>query len=227
MGRSALQRGNSSPQKSARDSGGGGVSRAARRVNRAIQITPPSERERYAREWHGDLDAAADLGIAPMQIARGARRIAWRLRGRRWAMTLSGKRGGVRAAVAWISVLASLPVLFLVGGFLAPLVVPGAIVVALSVAPRGQSRAAWVVMLAASLLWTVCTVVYWWLWGVGFDAAEAFQPEPSIMRWAEPSFVVGACGFLTFWVAFVASAIQVSRHHRTVTSHTQVHDSST
>ena len=159
------------------------MSRAARRLNRAIQITPPLDRDRYAREWRCDMSAAAELGLSPMEVARGASRVAWRLRVQRWGRTLSGAEGGGRAAVAWASVLASLPVLFLVGGILSPLVIPAAIVVALCLTRQGPSRAGSVVMLGTAVLWLACTVVFWWLWGVGFDAADANQPLPAVMRW--------------------------------------------
>jgi hypothetical protein len=83
-------------------------------------------------------------------------------------------------------------------------------VVVLRLARQGHWRASDSVMLGTAALWVLCTVVYWWLWGVGFDAADAFQPEPDIMKWYEPSFLVGLGSFITFWVAFLVSVI-----HRT------------
>ena len=71
-----------SPQKSAR-AGGGGVSRAARRVSRAIRITPSVDRDRYAEEWGCDMSSAAELGIPTWDVAV-AIRVAWRLRVRLW-----------------------------------------------------------------------------------------------------------------------------------------------
>ena len=194
------------------------MSRAARGLNRAIQITPSTDRDRYAREWRCDMSAAVELGLTPMEVARGASRVAWRLRVQRWGRTLSGAEGGGRAAVAWASVLASLPVLFLVGGILSPLVIPAAIVVALGLTRQGPSRASSVVMLGTAVLWLACTVVFWWLWNVGFDAADANQPLPAFMRWYEPSFVVGLGAFIAFWLAFVVRVIQITRTGRNVSS---------
>lgn len=160
------------------------------------------------------MSAAAELGLSPMEVARGASRVAWRLRVQRWGRTPSGAEGGGRAAVAWASVLAALPVLFLIGGVLTPLVIPAAIVAALFLTRQGPSRAGSVVTLSTAVLWLACTVVFWWLWGVGFDAADANQPLPAVMRWYEPSFLVGFGAFIAFWVAFVVSVIQIARKGR-------------
>ncbi len=65
-------------------------------------------------------------------------------------------------------------------------------------------------MLGAAVLWLACTVFFWWLWGVGFDAADANQPLPAIMTWYAPSFWVGLGAFIAFWVAFVGSVIQIA-----------------
>lgn len=186
------------------------MSLAVRRLNRAIRITPPADRDRYAREWRCDLSSAAELGISPADVARGATRVAWRLRVRLWGRTLAGAEGGGRATVAWASVLASLPVLFLVGGPFLPLVLPATMIVALVLARQDRWRVGSVVMLGTAVLWLASTVVFWWLWGVGFDAADAFQPLPAVMKWYEPSFWVGLGAFITFWGAFVVSVIRRS-----------------
>jgi hypothetical protein len=185
------------------------VSRAERRLNRAIRITPAEDRDRYASEWRGDLSSAAELGISPREVARGAIRVAWRLRAGRWGRILIGAEGGGRAALAWVLLFASLPVAFLILPALW-LVLPVAMVVVLRLARQGPWRVTDGVMLGTAVLWLVCTVVYWWLWGVGFDAADALQPEPDVMKWYGPSFFVGLGAFITFWVSFVVGVI-----HRT------------
>ncbi|PFG34655.1 hypothetical protein [Sanguibacter antarcticus] len=164
------------------------------------------------------MDGAIELGLSPAEVARGARRVAWRLRVQSWERALSGAEGGRRAAFAWAGVLASLPVLFMVGGVLAPLVVPAALLVALLVTRHGPSRAGRVVMLSAAVLWLACTVLFWWLWGVGFDAADAGQPPPAVMGWYGPSFWVGLGAFVTFWIAFVVRVVQVASTRGTVHS---------
>jgi hypothetical protein len=107
-------------------------------------------------------------------------------------------------------VVTVLPILFLVGGPLLPLVIPAAMVVAIRLARTGPWRAIDVVMLGTAVLWLACTVFFGWLWGVGFDAADANQPLPAVMVWYEPAFVVGLGAFVTFWVTFVVSVIRRS-----------------
>jgi len=123
------------------------VSLAARRLNRAIQITPPLDRDRYAEEWRYDMSSAAELGISPWDVVRGATRVAWRLRVRLWGRNLAGAEGGGRAIGAWALVVAILPVPLLIGGPILLLVVPAAMVVALVLAHEGP--------------WRVISVVIW------------------------------------------------------------------
>jgi hypothetical protein len=186
------------------------MSRAERRLNRALRVTPAADRDRYGSEWRGDLESAAELGIPPLEVARGASRIAWRLRIQQWGRILTGAEGGGRAAVAWSLVVVSMPVAFLILPALW-LVLPVAMVVVLSPARQGPWRATDRVMLGTTVLWLVCTVVYWWLWGVAFDAADVNKPLPSITKWADPTFLVGLGAFVTFWVALTIRVIRAAR----------------
>ncbi|MHB1475107.1 MAG: hypothetical protein ACYCV4_16100 [Dermatophilaceae bacterium] len=186
------------------------MSLAARRLNRAIQITPPLDRDRYAEEWRYDMSSAAELGISPWDVVRGATRVAWRLRMRLWGRNLAGAEGGGRAAAAWALVVAILPVPLLIGGPILLLVIPAAMIVALFLAHQGHSRVGSIVMLGSAVLWLACTIVFWWLWGVGFDATDALQPQPPVMKWALPTLWVGIGAFVTFWVAFVVSVFRRS-----------------
>ena len=126
---------------------------------------------------------------------------------------MAGAEGGCRATLAWVSVLASLPVLFLIGGPLAPLVLPAAILVALFLVHQDQrsSRMGSVVLLSSAALWLACTIIVWWLWGVGFDAEDNFQKQPAVMKWAGPAFFVGLGAFITFWATFVVSVVRIAR----------------
>jgi hypothetical protein len=184
------------------------MSRAGRRLNRAIRITPARDRDRYAREWGCDVSSAAEMGISPVEVARGATRVAWSLRLQYWGSALSGAEGGRRATAAWAVVVAILPVPLLFGGPLLLLVIPGSMVVALHLARVRASRRTAIVMLGTLILWLVCTVIHWWLWGVGFDAADAGLPMPAVMRWYKPSFLVGLGAFVAFWAAFAVSVIR-------------------
>jgi hypothetical protein len=179
------------------------MSRAERRLNRAIRVTPPADRDRYGSEWRGDLESAAGLGISPLEVARGATRAAWRLRLQHWGRTLSGAEGGRRATAAWALVVA----MMLFGGPLL-LVIPGSMVVALHLARHNPWRGADIVMLGTLMLWLACTVAFWWLWGVGFDAADANQPPPPGQEWAGPLFLVGLGAYVTFWATFAVSVIR-------------------
>jgi predicted nucleic acid-binding protein len=182
------------------------MSRAERRLNRAIKIMPPRDRDRYVGEWRCDLSSAAEVGISPAEVARGATRVAWSLRRRAWAQNLSGAEGARRATVAWAWVVALLLVLLVFGSWLSLLSIPASMVVAVRLARHGHSRPTDAVMLATLVLWLVCTVVYWWLWGVGFDAADAGLPMPAVMKWYKPSFLMGFGAFIIFWAAFAVSA---------------------
>jgi len=184
------------------------VSRAERRLNRAIKIMPPRDRDRYVGEWRCDLSSAAEVGISPADVARGATRVAWRLRRRAWAQNLSGAEGARRAAIAWAWVVALLLVLLVFGSWLSLLGIPASMVVAVRLARQGHSRGTDAVMLVTLVLWLVSTVVHWWLWGLGFDAADASLPMPGVMRWYKPSFLVGLGSFIMFWVAFAVSVIR-------------------
>jgi hypothetical protein len=83
-------------------------------------------------------------------------------------------------------------------------------VLALHLARHNPWRATDLVMLGTLMLWLVCTVAFWWLWGVGFDAADANQPLPAVARWTGPSLLVGLGAFVTFWAAFVVSVVRKS-----------------
>jgi hypothetical protein len=184
------------------------MSRAEWRLNRALRVTPAADRDRYGSEWRGDLESAAELGISPMEVARGATRAAWQLRLQHWGRNLSGAEGGRRATAAWALVVAILPIPLLFAGPLLLLVIPGSMVVALHLARHNPWRGTDIVMLAALMLWVVGTVAFWWLWGVGFDAADANLPLPDVMKWEGPSFFVGLGAFVTFWAAFAANVIR-------------------
>jgi hypothetical protein len=63
-------------------------------------------------------------------------------------------------------------------------------------------------MLGSLTTWVICAVLFWWLWGVGFDAAEASRPDPPIMALYEPSFLLGAGSFVLFWGTLVIAIVR-------------------
>lgn len=66
-------------------------------------------------------------------------------------------------------------------------------------------RAGRIIMTSALVLWATCTVVFWWLWGVGFDAADSLRPDPPLMVLYLPTLIIG---FVAFAVFFLTLAIQ-------------------
>jgi hypothetical protein len=184
------------------------MSRATRRVNRAIRITPSEDRHRYAGEWRGDLSSAAELGISPSDVARGATRVAWRLRVRRWGRLLAGDAGGRKATVAWALILIVLPMPLTI------LVIPATMVVALRRTHAGRWHGGSLVMLVSAVLWLVCLPASWWLLsGVDFEATASLPPEPA--AWARFSFLGALGAFVTFWIAFGVCVVRRSAGTKT------------
>lgn len=63
-------------------------------------------------------------------------------------------------------------------------------------------------MLGSLTAWVICTLLFWWLWGVGFDAADAGRPDPAVMALYVPSFWLGAASFVFFWGMLVGGVIR-------------------
>lgn len=76
----------------------------------------------------------------------------------------------------------------------------------------GEVASSWSVgralMLGSLTTWVICAILFWWLWGVGFDAAEATRPDPPIMALYAPSFVLGTASFVLFWGTLVVAIIR-------------------
>jgi hypothetical protein len=131
-----------------------------------------------------------------------------------------GPSGGRATAVRALGVGAALVVLW-VAAFLfgsALLVVAGACTVA-AVVVAWRTAGDWTtgkaILATSAALWVVCTVAFWWLWGVGFDAADALQPVPGYVdALSGPSLVVGAIAFVVFWgtLAWVVFRVRPKQH---------------
>jgi hypothetical protein len=186
------------------------VSRTSRRLVRAIRVAPAADRERYAPEWLGDAQAAASLGLPASQVARGATRIAWRLRLRRTRRVLAGAEGPWRALGGWAAVAVIAPLAHFLGGPLLLLALPVALLSPLLLVFRSRWRTGIVIMTGSAALWLGCTVAFWWLWGIGFDAADAMQPLPPVIIWSARSFFVGLGAFLVFWATFLVGLVRCS-----------------
>ena len=75
-------------------------------------------------------------------------------------------------------------------------------------------RAGRIIMTSALVLWATCTVVFWWLWGVGLDAADSLRPDPPVMVLYLPSLVIGSVAFAVF---FLTLGVGVVRRRRPAT----------
>ena len=116
---------------------------------------------------------------------------------------------GVRPAViAWGGVTVLWVTFFVFGAAVVPFAT-ACTVGALFLVRRVASswRVGRVLMLGFLTAWVVCTVLFWWLWGVGFDAADALRPMPLVMALYEPSFWLGAVSFVLFWGTLAGGAI--------------------
>lgn len=103
-----------------------------------------------------------------------------------------------------------LPIAFLLGGPLLLVVVPVALLSPLLFVFGSRWRTGVVIMTSSAVLWVGCTVAFWWLWGIGFDATDAMRPEPHVMVWAAPSFFTGLGAFVVFWATFLVGPLRRS-----------------
>ncbi|MET9018941.1 hypothetical protein ABZV93_03050 [Actinopolymorpha sp. NPDC004070] len=131
---------------------------------------------------------------------------------RRVQRVLVGGSGVWAAALAWSTLVVLWVTVFLLGWLVLP-AVAGLTVAAVLLTARFS--AAWrpgrLLMLASLGVWAVCSVVVWWLWGVGFEAADTGRPMPAVMVLERPSFVLGAGAFLLFWAHLLAGVVHTRR----------------
>lgn len=124
---------------------------------------------------------------------------------------LVGGSGAGAAAFAWTAIVVLCVVAFMLDWilpFVAGLTSAAVILVNRLMSSWWLGR---LIALASLAVWAICTLVVWWLWGVGFEAADAGQPAPAVMALYRPAFVLGAAVFSVFWVILFVGTIRTRR----------------
>lgn len=188
---------------------------AHRRLERAIKLAPPAERDRYAEEWRYDMAACEREGGDPTQVSRGALTVAVRLRARQVERSLVGASGAWAAIAAWALVTTTLILAFLLGNLLLAfaVVVVGStmLILAHSGSPSHWSHA----LLVASALVGLCSASFvWWALGVRIDADDAGSAVPSAASYGGLALVLLGLSAIGFAIAVTIAAIRAQRRDR-------------
>lgn len=158
-----------------------------------MALVPADLRERYAEEWAANLAGAQEAGVPELDIRRGARHAALRLRLRRIGDVLAWRRGPVPAIAGYIVIL---PIL--------ALTVTGPIALALGI--LAQWYVLHVVKRRRFLLLGLVAVqvlgvgVGYWLFGVGVGYADANLPMPVYTEAWGPSLLAALAATVAFWI---------------------------
>ncbi len=185
------------------------------RIERAIRVTPPGDRDRYEAEWRHDLAEAEANGLSPRDVEQGALRLAVGLRAQQIGRSFLGKAGVVRALGAWLILLGLLVLAVLLGGVMllvAVLALAGFVVVLARVGT--PSHVSHWLMVASIACGTVSGAFVWWVASVRIDAADAMGPEPAAAAWGGAALVVFALSAVTLVVSAVIATTREGRTHR-------------
>jgi hypothetical protein len=131
-------------------------------------------------------------------------------RARQVLRVVAGGSGVWPAVTVWAAVVVLSGLAFLEGWAVLPFAAGcslGALILVELV--TASWRAGRVLMLASLVTWFACTVLVWWLVGVGFDAADALRPDPPVMALFRPAFWVGTVAFLTYWGTLVLGVARI------------------
>lgn len=188
------------------------MTKAERRLERALRLTPPVDRARRESEWRADFVDARRQGLEE-EVARATRSMAVRLRLRQTGRVLFGSNGAGAAILAW-SVLC---VIVLAASLVAsPVIMIVFLVSALAMMQAGlPSRGSHWLLLISTTVGVLSFAYVWWVLGVSIDAADAGTPEPELAAWGG----VGLVGLLLGIVGFVASAAVAVAHERSRAGH--------
>ena len=122
---------------------------------------------------------------------------------------LVGSSGPAAAVAAWTGIALLWVVAFFVGALIVPFVLAATMTaVPLTMRASSQWRAGRIIMTSALVLWATCTMSFWWLWGVGFDAADSFRPDPPVMVLYLPSLIIGSVAFAVFFLTLGAGIVR-------------------
>jgi hypothetical protein len=188
---------------------------AQRRLERAIKLAPPAERDRYAEEWRYDVAACEREGGDPTQISRGALTVAMRLRARQVERSLVGAAGAWAAIAAWALVTTTLVLAFLLGNLL---LVVSCVVIGLTmlILAHSGSPSHWShTLLLASTLVGLCSASFaWWVLGVRIDADDAGTSVPSAASYGGLALILLGLSGIGFTIAVTIAAIRARRRDR-------------
>jgi hypothetical protein len=188
------------------------MSNPKQRIDRAIRLTPGVDRGRYAAEWRHDLASAAEHGLAPRDVGRGAMRLAIQLRARQVERVLLGGHGAVVALCSWLALVALLVLSSLLGGIVLLLttVVLLVLVVVLSRAGTPSHWTHW--LMVVSIVTGVASGAFvWWAAVAKVNAADNLTAEPPAAAWGGLALVLFALSALTLLVAGLAAASRERR----------------
>ncbi len=191
------------------------MSRAQRRVDRAVQWTPSQDWTRYEPEWRADLAAAERQGVDPGDVSRGALKLARRLRARQLERLLLGGRGLGRAAVGWVGVAGLALAAFLVGNVvLLALVLTVVLLVVVFARAGAPSHWSHWLMVTSLVVGAAAAGFVWWVSGVRIDAADSGTPEPAIAAWGGLALIMAALSSIGLLVAAGAAVTRERRLSR-------------
>ncbi|MEH0109683.1 hypothetical protein V6N00_08180 [Tersicoccus sp. MR15.9] len=190
------------------------MTNADRRLDRAVRMLPPADRERYVEEWRADLGAAAEGDRA--LTSRGALRMATHLRLRQGGRALLGQLGVPAAVFAWAVATAIGVAAFIFGGvvLVLGLIVFGAVIVLLSTA---GVRTHWshYLLLASLVIGTAAATFAWWTVGLAIDADDAFTDPPAVTDWTGTAIVVFLAAGLGVLISAVIAVVAENRRRST------------
>jgi hypothetical protein len=113
---------------------------------------------------------------------------------------------------SWSGLVFLWVVAFVLGWLVVPIVAGVTAAAAILTARFSASwRTGRLAMRASLGVWAVCSVLVWWLWGAGFDAADTGRPMPTLMVLERPSFFLGAGAFVLFWVLLTVGVVRTRR----------------
>ncbi|WP_028050799.1 hypothetical protein [Cellulomonas sp. URHD0024] len=183
----------------------------AQRVDRAVRLTPRDDRPRYEPEWRTDLAEAQAQGLDAHDVARGAVRLAVRLRMGQLGHVLVGRSGAGPALGLWGGLGALLVATSLIGGPFVVLSLVAVVAVVLILARTGTpSHWSHWLMVASVVVGVVAFGYVFWSVGAVVDAADDFRPEPAAAAYAGLGLVV----MLLSAVGLIVSAVIAAHRER-------------
>ncbi|MGA8116001.1 MAG: hypothetical protein WCA46_20270 [Actinocatenispora sp.] len=177
----------------------------------AVALRPKETRDRWREQWHADLAGAADLGLDPRRVAYGALRSSLSAPRRARPAVAHGSGRVVKLVAVAVGVLL-VGVFAPLGIMLAPvLVLAGCAVLCARAALAGRRRLAWA-LAAAGSLWPACSVAAWWLWGLGFDRADAGRSPSRVLDLGmQGAFLAAIVAFGTLVVLVVVTLVRLGQ----------------